>query len=125
MTGVWVGKARCLTLWNSINDYVNTFVANNDTPDNTPWLQHWKELIGKHKILDKRDFEFLAFVITGNADATVLDCIQTLTSLIPNLSKHLTIELTNNNGNVQYKYVPLQPIQSVSKLTDTNPFTPL
>ena len=66
------------------------------------------ELVKQYKILEKRDFEFLAFVITGDPDATVLKCI-TIIELIPNLSKHLIIEYTNNNGNVQYRYIPLHP----------------
>ena len=124
MTGAWVGKARCLTLWKTINEYVSTYVAINETPTSTPWYARWNELVTKYKILEKRDFEFLAFVITGTPDATVLDCIHTLIELIPNLSDHLTIKYTNDNGNVQYEYTPLnRSTQQVSKLTDDNPFS--
>ena len=83
-------------------------------------------LVNRHKILEKCDFEFLAFVITGDPDATVLKCITTVIDLIPDLSKHLIIEHTNNNGNVQYRYIPLHPpAQSISKLTDENKFSAL
>ena len=77
MTGAWVGKARCLSLWKTINEYVHTYVDINNTPPNEPWYLRWKELIEKYKILEKRDFEFLAFVITGDPESTVLDCIET------------------------------------------------
>lgn len=94
--------------------------------EDTPWYIWWKELIDKYKILKKRDFEFLALVIVRNHEATELDCIHTLNSLIPDLLNHLTIKLSYNNGNVQYDYTPFNPkTQTISKLMDTNPYSPL
>ena len=126
MTGAWVGKARCLSLWKTINTYVTTYIDIHSISLDTPWVKRWMNLVDQHRILEKRDFEFLAFVIAGDPEATVLQCINTIIDLIPNLSEHLIIEFTNNNGNVQYRYIPLNPpIQSVAKLTDDNRFSHL
>ena len=125
MTGAWVGRKRCLSLWRTINEYVTTYVNINNTPSDEAWYIRWRDLIDKHNILEKRDFDFLAYVIVGRPDATVLDCIHTLTSFIPNLSEHITIILTNSKGNVQYSFTPLAPNANPSTLTNRNQFSSL
>ena len=105
MSQTWIGKARSLSLWAHINNYVDAYTTIHQTPPDEPWFQRWKELINIHNITKKkRDFEFIAYVITGNPEATVFECIQHIFSFIPELDKHINITSTNTNGNIQYTY---------------------
>ena len=105
MTGTWIGKTRSLGLWSNIDKYVKQYSAVNNITDDEPWLKRWNELINVHKIMKKkRDFEFISYVITGNPEATVIECLQHLFSLIPFLDQHIDITATNDNGNIQYIY---------------------
>ena len=105
MSQTWIGKARSLSLWAHINNYVDAYTTIHQTPPDEPWFQRWKELINIHNITKKkRDFEFIAYVITGNPEATVFEYIQHIFSFIPELDKHINITSTNINGNIQYTY---------------------
>lgn len=108
MSQAWIGKARSLSLWTQIDIYVDSYVSIHQTSPDESWYLRWKELINFHKITKKkRDFEFIAYVITGNPEATVLDCLKYLFTFIPDLDKHFHITLTNqSNGNIQYTYSP-------------------
>ena len=108
MSQLWIGKGRSVTLWTQIDDYVDSYVTIHKTPSDASWFLRWKELINFHKITKKkREFEFIAYVITGNPEATILDCITRLFTYIPDLDNHMHITLTNpTNGNIQYTYTP-------------------
>ena len=56
----------------------------------------------KHNILDQEcDFQFVAYIILKNADASINDAVQhLLVKLIPRLGNHLTIKGVNKNGNI-------------------------
>lgn len=132
MTGTWIGKNRSVGLWSNINTYVQTYTAVNDISTDEPWLKRWNELITVHKILKKkREYEFIAYVITGNPESTVEECLTTLFSFIPFLDQHIEITATNDNGNIQYTYHPesfqpkLQTDQTSDIPEDTNPFASL
>lgn len=105
MTGTWIGKTRSNGLWSNINDYVKKYSDVNNISDDEPWLRRWHELITIHKITkSKRDYEFIAYVITGNPEATVNECLQHLFALIPFLDQHIEITATSVNGSIQYIY---------------------
>ena len=108
MTGTWIGKTRSLSLWSHVNDYVNAYTTINKTPQDEPWYVRWKELITVHNIIKKkRDFQFIAYVITGNPEATVLNCLEHLFTIIPDLNHHIQVTTSNTNGNIQYMYKEL------------------
>ena len=111
MSGVWIGQARSIGLWTNINQYVETYVNIHQTAVDEPWYQTWSNLITEDRILTKeRHFQFIAYRITHNPDATVEDCINKLFELIPRLSEHINIIDTNDRGNIQYTYVPYIPM---------------
>ena len=89
MTGTWIGKTRSLGLWSHINKYVENFSNTNNIQQDEPWLTRWNELVTVHYIMKKkRDFEFIAYVITGHPEATVIECLRHLFTLIPFLDQH-------------------------------------
>ena len=105
MTGAWTTKTRSSGLWSHVNTYVNSYSTVNDIDSNEPWLKRWNELVTVHNILKKkRDFEFIAYVITGNPEASIVDCIQHLFTFIPFLDQHINIYAISINGNIQYSY---------------------
>ena len=102
MSTVWVGQSRCHALWVTIDKYVKHYVTEHDVEEE-PWYKKWYKLIHKDMLLDKeRQFQFLAFQITGDPDSTVYDCIQSLFNLIPKLTEHIEIIDINEKGNIQY-----------------------
>ena len=101
MIGTWIGKTRSLSLWSYINDYVTAYESAHTTAIDESWFKRWKELIDVHNITKKkRSFEFIAYVITGNPESTVNECLQTLFSLIPSLDSSIIVTNTNENGTV-------------------------
>ena len=80
MKCTWVGRARCLNLWKTIDEYLNTYVEINNTSTNEPWHLRWKELIHKYKILEKRDFKFIAPITCYDAVYNVISNIISVTS---------------------------------------------
>ena len=129
MTGTWIGKTRSLGLWSTINEYVTRYATVNNIASDEPWLQRWNELITVHKITKKkRDFEFIAYVICGNPEATVNQCLQHLFTLIPFLEQHINITAINDNGNIQYTYTDeeILPLKTVpEQIGNDNLYTPL
>ena len=125
MTGTWIGKTRSLGLWSHINKYVENFSNTNNIQQDEPWLTRWNELVTVHYIMKKkRDFEFIAYVITGHPEATVIECLRHLFTLIPFLDQHIEITAISDSGTIQYTYhdevftndSPDDPIPSI----DTN-----
>lgn len=105
MTGTWIGKTRSLGLWSHVNKYVDTYSTTNNIPQDKPWLARWKELVTVHKIIKKkRDFEFIAYVITGNPKATVIECLRHLFTFIPFLDQHIEITAISDSGTIQKIY---------------------
>ena len=129
MSGVWIGQARSIGLWTNINNYVDTYVNVHHTPDTETWYHLWRKYVSEDKILDKdRHFQYIAFRITGNADATVKDCVDKLCDLIPRLADHINILDTNEKGNIQYTllpYTPLSQTDAIPSLQSSNPFSAL
>ena len=127
MSGVWIGQARSIGLWTNIDQYVETYINIHRTATKEQWYQTWCDLISKDQILTKeRHFQFIAYRITGDPDATVETCVRTLFDLIPNLSEHINILDTNDKGNIQYTYVPYIPMSqstNPSEESSTNPYS--
>ena len=126
MSGVWIGQARSIGLWTNVNQYVETYINIHPTVIDEPWYHTWRNLITQDQILNKeRHFQFIAFRITQNPDATIEACIHKLFDLIPKLSDRIDIVDTNEKGNIQYTYIPYIPISKSdipSKETSTNPY---
>ena len=129
MSGVWIGQARSIGLWTNVNQYVETYINIHPTVIDEPWYHTWRNLITQDQILNKeRHFQFIAFRITQNPDATIEACIHKLFDRIPKLLDHIDIVDTNEKGNIQYTYIPYTPISQSnipSQETSTNLFTVL
>ena len=120
MTGTWIGKTRSLGLWSHVDKYVQSYSATNNIPQDEPWLLRWNELVSVHNIMKKkRDFEFIAYVITGNPEATVIDCLRHLFTIIPFLDQHIEITAVNNSGTIQYTYH--EEAQQITTIQDNHP----
>ena len=129
MSGVWIGRKSATGLWLNINNYVQTYVNVHQTPESETWYCLWRKYVSEDKILDKdRQYQYIAFRITGNADASVKNCVDTLFDLIPRLADHIDIIDTNEKGNIQYTilpYTPLSQTDAIPSPTTSNPFSAL
>ena len=71
-------------------------------------------------ILNKdHHFQFIAFKTTGDPDSNVHQCLQSLFQLIPDLSNHIEILDSNEEGNIQYI---VKNQASRQQTSDNNPF---
>ena len=133
MTGAWTTKSRSIGLWSQVNKYVDMYSAINDINPEEHWLKRWKELVTVHNIITKkRDFEFIAYFITGNPESTVAECLQYLFTLIAFLDQHINITAISINRNIQYYFNgdDLKPnVSNTNELQlstdDQNSFAPL
>lgn len=99
----WISKSRSNGLWTTIDKYVTAYSTANNIAQDEHWLKSWRELITVHKITKKkRDFEFIAYIITGNPEVTVVECLQHLYTLIPFLDQHITITKISDIRNIKY-----------------------
>ena len=123
---MWIGQARSIGLWTSVNQYVETYINIHPTVTKETWYQTWCDLISKDQILTKdRHFQFSAYWITNNPDATVEMCVQTLFEPIPSLLEHINIIDTNNKGNIQYTYTLFIPMSQTDNPIEESSKTPI
>ena len=100
----WTGKGTAFKIWRDVNQYVENFTTENPHELESEWFKQWYNHYHNTKIGDENiSIQVAALVITGNPEATIYECLQSLFKLIPHLKHHITIqEIGKVNGNVRY-----------------------
>ena len=131
MPSKWTGKGSATRLFKDIEKHVLTYTAEHQNEMNSTWFHRWCKLTQKYSILDQdRDFQFIAFILIENPDATVHECFTYLRDLIPELNKSINITNINKYGNIIYTYDPhayttditSKPSIAIPEITSENPF---
>ena len=97
----WIGKRSAYKLWQHVNLYVQDYTSEHQDQMHSPWFHTWFNFYNVIKIGEEtRDFQMTAYLITTNPDATVLDCFETISDLIPNIRSYITVTSKSPTGNI-------------------------
>ena len=103
-TSFWIGKSSSHKLWHHVNDYVSDYTSEHQSELESDWFRKWYFLIHDIKISDKsREFQVIALSITGNPDATIDDCLNTILDLVPSLRQYFTVLERTDKGTLKCK----------------------
>ena len=116
-TSNWIGPTRTLKLWTNIDKYVKSYAEFHDiTEEKESWYKEWCKMVNDYNLLQKGlHYVFIAFIITGNPEATVEECVRKVYTFVPNLDKHVIIVESNDKGNLRYQYKPFRPTKDMKK----------
>ena len=99
----WTGKATAYKLWCDVNVFVDTYTSTHQTELESEWFRTWYGYFHTAQIGESNiNLQLAAYVIVGNPNATLMDCVNKLTTLIPALSDYLHIHQISDNGNIRY-----------------------
>ena len=86
-----------------MNVFVDTYTSTHQTELESEWFCTWyghfyTAHIGESNI----NLQLAAYVILGNPNATLMDCVNKLTALIPRILEYLHFHQILDNGNIRY-----------------------
>ncbi len=103
----WIGKGSASTLIEEVHKYVEAYVAEHQEALNSDWFHTWYTWYHDHGInKPKLPFQVLAYAITDNHESSLMDVIDRLRAMIPELNEHMDLINLADNGNVRYTIAP-------------------